>query len=174
MPRPLRSIALLAAPLLAVLAGCTSPDSFPPPCPQIGMLRDGADMTRFAANGHDVTDVVLQARLAAFSGSCKQDGPDKVRTTFTVQADLGRGPAATGRGASVGYFVAVADGGKVIDEHDYAFAGSFPPNVERVRVTSDPIDIVVPVSQQKTADAYHVYISFRLTPDQLAYNRGQH
>ena len=39
------------------------------------------------------------------------------------------------------------------------------------RASGDPIDLVLPVTPKKSAAAYQIYVGFRLTPEQLAYNR---
>jgi hypothetical protein len=47
----------------------------------------------------------------------------------------------------------------------------FPPNVDRLTMSSPEIDIDFPVSKSKTAAAYSVIAGFQLTPDELAANR---
>ena len=34
--------------------------------------------------------------------------------------------------------------------------------------------MLFPVTPEKSAAAYKIWVSFQLTPDELAYNRGQH
>jgi hypothetical protein len=48
---------------------------------------------------------------------------------------------------------------------------TFPPNVERITITSPPLDLALPVSPEKNGAAYQVIAGFQLTPDELAANR---
>jgi hypothetical protein len=167
------AIPLFAIPATAILplAGCGIPDTFAPPCPDVALLRDGADLTRFRGTGQDLTDTVVAARITGAGGSCKKEGPNKVLTTMHVTMQITRGPALEGRTVEVPYFIAVTDNGRVLDEQDYVIRTSFPANVEQVRVDGDNIDLLFPVSADKSAAAYRVFVSFRLSPAQLDYNR---
>jgi hypothetical protein len=170
----LRLAALAALPVASLLSGCTAPDEFAPACPALALLNDGADLTRFRpGNGRDVTDLVLDARLTEVPASCHSDGPRKVAATLHVTADLHRGPAATTRDVAVPYFVSIVSNGTIIQEADYTLRSSFPPNIDRIRVNGDDIDMVFPVTSERSAAAYKIYVSFRLTPEELAYNRGR-
>jgi hypothetical protein len=164
--------ALPAAVLLAI-AGCDNPEKFAPPCPSLALLRDAADLTRFAPSGQDVTDMELQARLTGVPASCQRDAddPDKVVATLHVSVEVTRGPAARTREADLTYFVAVTEQGKVLNEQNFPLHVSFPPNTDRARVTDDDVDLRLPVSKTKTAASYKIYVAFRLTPQELAYNR---
>jgi len=65
-----RGLALLAA-AAAPLGACTRPDAFAPACPQLSMLKDGADLIRFTGAGRDITDLVVDAHLTAVPASCR-------------------------------------------------------------------------------------------------------
>ena len=47
----------------------------------------------------------------------------------------------------------------------------FRPTWIEERATSDDISMVFPVSAAESAAAYTIYVGFRLTPEQLQYNR---
>ncbi|HEY0421527.1 MAG TPA: hypothetical protein VGC80_18565, partial [Acetobacteraceae bacterium] len=91
--------------------------------------------------------------------------------TLRVGVDITRGPAAAGRSAELGYFVAVTDGDRLVDMQDYTIRGNFPPNVDRVSVLGQEIALVLPVTSDKPASAYKIYVGFQLTPAELEYNR---
>ena len=154
------------------LAGCgpTLP-RFPPACPVTGILRDGADMTRFRGNGTDLTDMVVDGRITGVSGKCALDDLTHLHTVISVSMNLTRGPAAEGRQADVTYFVSVSRGDTILDKRDYTLNVGFPRNSERVRLTGDQIDLVLPVSSSLSGSAYSVLVGFQLTPEQLAFNR---
>ena len=157
-----------------LLFGCSPPrDAFAPQCPSAKLLLPLADITRYAGPApHDVTDLILQARVVAVSGSCQAgDDPSKVPVVAKVSISLQRGPAMKGREAEVPVFVLIAEGNVVWDKKVFPLHFTFPPNVDRLTVTSPEIDMEFPVSSQKTAAAYNVIAGFQLTPDELAVNR---
>jgi hypothetical protein len=177
-PRPNRTRqgrrAALAAALLLVagVSGCgPKDDQFPPVCPSLSLLGDGGDLTRFANGGHDVTDMVLQARIVGVPAKCQATSPTQVTATLTVQTEVTRGPAAHDARLQATYFIALTEGPKVLKEQDFPLVLNFPPNVDHMNVGSDEIELLLPVGKNKTAAAYHIYVGFRLTPEQLAYNR---
>jgi hypothetical protein len=168
--RPLACAGLLAA---LALAGCgPSSDKFAPACPQLRLLNDAADITRMRGQGSDLTDLVLQARITEVPANCKAGAKGIVAADVTVVMDVTRGPAATGREAELPYLVTVVLGDQVLDQKPYTAKAVFPPNVDRIRVTGETINLAIPVSQDRAAADYTIYASFRLTPAELAYNRA--
>lgn len=161
--------------LLAALAGgCSSgpdPSKFAPACPQLALLRDAADLTRFASATPDPATLVLSARIAAVPAHCMAAGPNKVKATLHVVADVLRGPAAKGDSLRIPYFVALMDGETVLNEQDFALTANFHANADRARVSDLDIDLTMPVTKARSAAAYQIYVGFRLTPAELAYNR---
>ncbi len=172
MQSPVRLAAALAT--VTMLAGCgifDTAEKFPPICPSLALLNDAADITRFKGAGHDITDQVLDGRITAVPAQCKADGKNVVTTTLHLQASLTRGTAATGRDLAVPYIVTVTDGDKIVDQQDYQLVTTFPPNVSTVNLTGQDIELRFPVTAKKNASAYKVYLGFRLTPAELAFNR---
>ena len=175
-PGPDRSHLGLAASLLVVgvgLAGCSDSgvQKFAPACPVTGILRDGADITRFRAAGTDLTDMVVDGRVTGLSGKCSLDDSTHLRTVISVSMELTRGPAAVGRQTDVTYFLSVSRGDTILDKQDYTFNVQFPRNAERLRLRGDQIELVLPVDAKLPGSAYSVLVGFQLTPDQLAFNR---
>lgn len=168
MPRFAPTI-LLAG--LVALAGCSEGEKFAPICPELALLADGADLTRFAGAGRDVTDRVLEARVLGVEAACKAGRRGEVVATLAVQTLLARGPSAPGRSARVPYFVAVVSDGRVLDRKEYVLEAEFPRNVESVRVAGDTLQLRFPVTPERSAAAYKIYVSLLLTPEELAYNR---
>jgi hypothetical protein len=156
---------------LAGLSGCSpGRDQFAPACPQASLLPEAADLTRYRpGSAHDLTDLVLQARVVTVSGKC-QPGPNAnlLDASVRVTMELDRGPAAPGRTADVTYFVAVAQGQRILDKHVYGNRVAFPPNLDKVWLTSDPVFMRLPVSVGASGAAYTVWVGFQLTPAEMA------
>jgi hypothetical protein len=160
-----------AALLVALLSACTPPDTFAPACPQLKLLADAADLTSFNGRGQDVTDQLLTAHINSVPASCKAGDRGKVDATINVVMVVDRGPSLPGRTAQVPYFITVMDGDRLLQQKDYVMPVEFPPNVDEGRATSEDIAMEFPVTTQKSAAAYMIYVGFRLTPEQLQYNR---
>ncbi len=75
-------------------------------------------------------------------------------------------PAAAGT-----YFVSVSRGDTILAKQDYRLNVDFPRNSDRLRLTGEQIDLVVPVDDKLTGAAYSVLVGFQLTPTELAFNR---
>lgn len=185
IPRPVRPGALLRPlfPALlpmsgllmsGLLAGCggDSGPRFAPACPQAGIVRDAADISRYSGGGRDLTDLVLDGRVTNVRGSCTPgDAKDTVKTTLQVGIELTRGPAARGRATEVGYFVAVLEGERILDKRTFNLRTEFPANTDRIRLSGDEVELTLPVTAAKTAAAYKVLVGFQLQPNELALNR---
>ncbi len=162
--------------MLAVLSSVSACDqadlpAFAPICPQTGILRDGADLSQYRGAGADLTDLVLDGRITGLSGKCSLDDRTHLRTVISVSMELTRGPAAKGPQAAVTYFVSVAKGDAILDKKDYTVAVTFPRNSDKLRLTGDRVDLVLPVDEHLTGAAYRILVGYQLTPEQLALNR---
>jgi hypothetical protein len=157
------------------LAGCdTGSGQFAPACPQRSLLADAADVTLFRPSGQDITDTILDGRITGLNATCSSVNRNLVRAKLSVVAQLTRGPAAQGRRTSVPYIVAVTDSAdNPLDREEFAFAATFPANVDTITVTGDEITLNFPVSPDRSAAAYKILVGFNLTPAELAYNRAR-
>lgn len=170
--RPTIDLAVLLLP--AALAGCgdSSQARFAPACPQAGIVRDAADLSRYNGGGRDLTDLVLDGRITGVRGACSPgDAKDTTKTTMNVGMELTRGPAARTRAMEVSYFVAVVEGERILDKRVFTLRPEFPPNTDRIRLTGDDIELNLPTTAAKSAAAYRVLVGFQLQPSELAQNR---
>ena len=169
MPR----LAVPAVALAAILlSGCSGGEAkFAPACPQMALLAEGADLTRFAGPGRDVTDRVLEARIAGVEASCRSGKGGDVMARVKVHADIARGPAARGRAAQVPYFVAVMDGDRVLDRREFVLDGNFPANVDTLRVSGGELELRFAGAGDSGAAGYKIIVSLQLTEEELAHNR---
>lgn len=177
--------AWLAAPLLAgvlLLGSCgPKPNTFAPYCPTPRRLSDASQVTIYRAGapggaaGQDITDMILQGEIVDVSGVCRDGDTDDNRKT--VQADVSltfrfiRGPAMAGRTYDVPYLVTVSLGNTIRDQAAYRLQVTFPSNVDTVTLVSNPVHMVFPITKTTTAASYTIWAAFRLTPEQLQYNR---
>ena len=172
----LRSAVHLFVPVLLLpLIGCgPGRNQFAPVCPTARLVPTLADLTRYAGLGptHDLRDLILQARVVSVQGRC-QAGDDKSLLPAVVQISISvqRGPAMQGRDADVSVFLAVAEGETVRDKKVYPVHVQFPPNVDRLLISSGDINLDLPVSKQKSGASYGIIAGFQLSPDELAVNR---
>ncbi len=170
--------ARILAPLAAVsslstllLAGCGPTEQFPPICPSVALLADAADLTEYNGRGQDLTDLVIDGRIIAVPAKCQRGAKGIVNVKLRVDAAVTRGPALSGRDVKVPVIVGVTQGDAVLDRKAFTLAGRFTANVDTLRIGSDEISLEFPVTEQKPASLYRIYVGFDLTPDQLALNR---
>ena len=168
----LAALATLALAALALGACASNEDKFAPACPSLALLPDAADLTRFDGKGLDVTNLIVRASITGVPAKCGPADPDTIRATLHVNADFRHGPANRGNVAPIRYFIALTKAGAVLSEQDFAFVPQFPPNVDRATVHGDDIELLLPVSKKQAADVYKIFVGFRLTPEELAYNRA--
>jgi hypothetical protein len=166
---------LLVAPLL--LSDCApKPNTFAPYCPTPRRLSDASQIAiyRPGSTSHEITDTVLQGEIIDVYGSCK-DGDDK----GTVQADASiafrfmRGPAMQGRTIDVPYLFTITRGEDIREQARLVLRVTFPSNIDTVTLTSEPLHMVFPVTKTTNAASYTIWAAFRLTPEQLEYNRNR-
>jgi hypothetical protein len=143
------------------------------PCPQIGVIADAADLTRFrAGGGSDLTAMVVNAQVSGFQAKCdyapKREG---LVVTLTPSFSAERGPAAAGPALDIPYMVAVVgESEQVLSRAEYALRVTFPPNVAKVKSTGEELSITL-TGGVPEASARRVLIGFVLSPEELANNR---
>jgi hypothetical protein len=64
----------------------------------------------------------------------------------------------------------VLDGETIIDQQDFPLVISFPEYAERAAFATAPIHLVFPTPASGKPN-YRVFVSFRLAPAELEYNR---
>jgi hypothetical protein len=184
-PRSLPAVGLLAL----LLGACTfnlpslpdlNPfsDNIPPPaCPRVAVLKDADKLTRFAPGpGRDLTDIMLQAEIVSFVGSCVHEGDapnyTSVNMTIRVGVEITRGPANRDRNVDLKYFVRIPqfyprpEGNSVM-----TIKTAFPQNRDTIQYADEPIDLTIPLHGKQVGRDYEVFLGFVLTPEQLEYNR---
>jgi len=168
----LGGVALL--PLALAACGSSMNDNhFAPPCPRTAILSDAGDLAHYRPGGRDITDLLLQARIASVNGTC-QPGTTKDTTKVTLNVGLTaqRGPAAGQmRDADLAYFVAVVRDNQILDKRVIPLSFQFPANANRVGITGADQDLVLPTAGSTTAADYVVLVGLQLSPEELERNR---
>jgi hypothetical protein len=171
-PLPAARVARLTAGGLVLalsLAACTK-EPPPPPCPAVVPVTDAAQMVRFNGAGHDLTDVVFEARIQDYALICEYDeGVIDGKMMLSVLAV--RGPANQDQVARVGYFVAVATRDQqVAAREEFNLEIPFEGNRNRV-VAVDEVVPRIPLKAGEDGNNYVIYIGLIVTPEELQYNR---
>lgn len=167
---------VLAALAIAPLAGCGGGSGTPLPvaCTEPGILADGADLTRYRPGPvQDLTTLEYDARLVGLNGSCTPGrGNRSIDLSLTASFSVERGAAARGRVVDLPWFVAVlGPDGQVLDKQVFVERVSFGRNETRTTGTSDPVTLSLPVGEERRVQDYRIFVSFELTPEELALNR---
>ncbi len=169
---------VLIGALLPLLAECgPARNQFAPPCPSRAFLGDAADLNIYRQGhtsgvGYDLTDLVLHGRVIGIQGSCQPgDKKSQLAVSVTPGFELTRGPAMPGREIDVPVFVAVTEGSAILDKRVYQMHVVFPSNVDRVTLSPGQLDLVLPITADKSGAAYTILTGFQLNPDQIAAKR---
>jgi hypothetical protein len=159
---------------MALLAGCDSGVTrFPIACPKPAILAEGADLTRYRPGAPtDLTGLESDARLVRVEGECGR-GQGGVDVQLAVGFVIDRGPASHSRTVDLPWFVAVVDNRdqQVLSERSFVDRIMFNPNETRASRLSQQVEVSLPVGEGRRPQDYTIYVSFRLTPEQLAFNR---
>lgn len=145
-------------------------------CPRVATPSDTGDIIRFRTpDSRDLTDLVVAARITALSGSCTLVNRQRaVQVTLTMGVEATRGPAAQGRTMTLPYFVAVTDENEqILDKAVYGLAVEFPANTQRARMRGEEVRLTLPVSPERGASTWRVFVGFQLTDQELALNRAR-
>jgi hypothetical protein len=170
------SRALGAATLAAAMLGACAPDRTVPPCPSVRVDSLTANVTQFrAGSGRAVGDIVYQAEVVNYDGSCTQDLENlegEAEVEMEVEFAMATGAAAAAGDVPLYYFVAIPQlfpdpAAKQIFEVRCASPGG----ASKVQRWTESLTLTLPVTRQRPAAAYDIYVGFQLTDEQLAFNR---
>jgi hypothetical protein len=174
----MRARLVLAAAALAVLpaaCGGDGPAPLPVACPRPGILSDGADLTRWQPGAvRDLTTLVFDARITGLSGSCRPGRRDRsLEVTLTPAFAAERGPAGGGaRVAELPWFIAVVGpGDEVLQRQSFVERLAFSRGETRAAGEAEPVRLSLPVGEERRATDYRIFVSFELTPEEVAVNR---
>ena len=157
-------------------AGCATNVAEQQPCPVALVVQPASEVTQFLPGpGRDLTDVVLEAKLAGVDGFCEfdleEDGSGEVAVDMQVVFEAARGPANDTRSGRFTYFVALVDKDEQVLRKPLFDADlEFPPNASRIRF-ADNITVDFQLQPGEPAVDYNILVGFQLTGEEVQYNR---
>jgi hypothetical protein len=163
--------ACAAAAAALALAACSSSGG-KIACPRVAIMPELQAVAKFGPGpGRQDSDAVYGARMLSANASCSAD---KKRDGVIVASKLGvlaiRLKTDVSKG-QVTYFAAVIDRRQqILTERDFVIALEWP-RAQRDLTITDDLETFVPFAKGATGDDYAIIFGFRLTPDELQYNR---
>lgn len=162
----------------AVAAACSSTPVRTPPCPEILIPADSAELTRFKSeSGRDIVDVLHEEKILGFAHRCTFDtddtGAGEVVVEVAPQLQSSIGPASTDNTARFAYFVAIADADKtILEKARFPVEIPFPQNRSRVEwQREEPIVLRLPLEAGQSPTDYRIFLGLQLTREELEYQR---
>jgi hypothetical protein len=157
--------------LALVLSGCGMLEREPPPpCPRAFPVADARMLTRFTGQGHDLTDVIFEARIEDVALICDYDD-GVIEADVRLRVLVVDGPADRERLVDLTYFVAIATRDhRIVAREEFALSIPFEGNRTRVLATEE-VSPRIPLGPGQSGEDYVVYVGLALTPDELQYNR---
>ena len=180
-----RSYKIITFCIIAIaFVGCnTAEDIHPwvnypvPSCPKIQLLKGTDIITAYRSGaGRDITDIRYEAEINGFEGSCEYIGKkgvySEVRLTVKVDFEITRGSAAPGLSLELPYFIAIPEFyPKPSGQQTFIVKARFPENRNTLRIVDKEVEILIPLKGTRKGPNTEIYIGFKLTPQQLKFNR---
>ncbi len=145
------------------------------PCPKAFVLNDAGSLVRFKPGaGRDITDILFEAQIGDFVGTCEYDEKKKKGVTLemNVVIDLRRGPASRTPNVDFEYFVAIPSflpkpEGKSV----FPVKGLFEQDQTRM-VYRDAVRLFIPLDDPNDGVGLEVVVGFQLTPEEIQFNKS--
>ncbi|HKF73367.1 MAG TPA: hypothetical protein VKB68_16560 [Stellaceae bacterium] len=152
-------------------AGCSSTGP-KVACPQAIVMPELQVVAKFGPGpGRQDTDAIYGARMIAAKATCSADkkkGGLIVASTLGVTAIRLKDDVRKGQ---VTYFEAVINRKQeILNERDFVIDLEWPRSQRDLTVT-DELETFVPLAKGASGDDYAILFGFRLTPEELQYNR---
>jgi hypothetical protein len=159
--------------LLPLLAACASNPKDEQTCPSVAVVRDLHQFADFGrAEKPARAEFVAAARLDGVRGDCGAEDK-KIVANIDIAMRAFRGPRLGGDRAEFPYFVAVLDRDDyVVAKQNLSATFSLTQNDKMVeKVEAVRVNIPNPVGRD--GRYWRVLVGFQLSPEQLAFNRGE-
>lgn len=161
--------------LIAVLfvAACDTTPQVASICPKVRPLEQGGYLTRFLPGpGRDITDITLEAEFYGIAGTCKAYD-DYIDVAVVVELQATKGPASEAASEPVDLIIIVLTADKkVLQRRALPVTFNFPDNQSTIKYL-ERFAIKIPKLETQNGDAFLIYTSFKLTPEELRFNREE-
>jgi len=144
----------------------------PGPCPRAFALYDASRIVEFTAGGESFKNVGFTGEINQVRSLCRYYGAEPIRADLEMEIAFGRGPAAASSEATYEYFVAVTRKNiDVIEKQVFPIRVRFPAGSDRVVLTEEINDIVIPRRNENTSGVnFEIIVGFVVTDAQRAFN----
>ncbi|MDP6689547.1 MAG: hypothetical protein QF384_08635 [Alphaproteobacteria bacterium] len=165
--------ALICIAILSLSACSLFQSGSPKVCPRVALLNDAAKMTQYRDGpGRDLIDVVYEARVHDVKWGCKYVD-SRVRVEVKIDIVAQRGPASSGDGAQVPFFVAIIDSAQnIVAKKVFQSEVEFRGGRRRAGVREE-IDQTIFLKQGEHGSDYEVIVGLQVSEQQLQQNRGR-
>ena len=150
----------------------------PPECPQVSVPPDVSTITRFVqGSGESLIDIDFTGEITEVKGECTYEvgtdsGEGSVDIKIITKFQINRGAANTSRRANFDYFISVLDSNKeVLDMQPFTFSAEYSGNRLKIKKSSSPVKLSIPLVSDQTGQDFYVYVGFQLSQRELEYNR---
>ncbi len=170
---PLRAFAVASIFFVAaiLISSCAAPIA--PPCPPVRVDSATATLVKFKdGGGRDLSNVEYQVEMVGFHGECIFL-EDTVEVILDVDFRVTSASAAQAGPISFYYFAAIpqffpqAVGKRIFEIQTNLPGGASAP----ISLTESEVTIEIPISDDRPAAAFDVYLGLQLNDDQLDFNR---
>lgn len=147
-------------------------------CPNLSLIKDANELTRFAGNGRDLTDISFVAKIDNHALDCDFVDDDdtetrRVENRISLRFEAEQGAANPEKEANFSYFVAVVKRNSEVLKRE-AFDLSIPFSDNSATATAiDTVFTTIPLAPGETGGDYAVYVGFELTRGEMFYNRSR-
>lgn len=142
-----------------------------PPCPPVAIVGETGKLVKFRPGpGRDLIDVLFEAEISNFRGSCAYDKAG-VSIDMVIEITMQRGPADRSGSAAFEYFVAIPKlRPQPAAKRQFPVSAEFQSNITR-GLYRDEITMRIPLAELDDGPDHQIYLGFQLLPDELEFNR---
>ena len=148
------------------------------PCPEYRILKDGAHIIEFKkGQGRDLVDINVEGAIGNAELECitrvdRETKKGHMEAKFRIVFAAKLGPANSTRISNLPYFVSVTDKKQnILYRETFDISIAFPGNKTEANFYGEDIKLELPLSAKIKSQDYIIFTGFKLTRDQLQYNR---
>lgn len=143
------------------------------PCPFVKVLYDAGRYVEFKEGKEASADVGYTGEIQGVSAGCAYKDAQPIQVAIEILFEMGKGPKAEGASKTYRYWVAVTQRNiAVIDKQYFDLPVKFPEGHDRVYVTEDIAQVMIPRAAATTSGSnFEILVGFDVTPQMAEFNR---